>query len=129
MAQTYQLVYGFNYGGEQLSRTVTVSNEMSTAIDRSVADSTTDLEVALEIDVSLLKALWIESDQVVTIETNSGSAPDHAFVMVANQPLVWQAADYHANPFDTTDITSIFITNASGATANVKIRVLADATA
>jgi len=87
----------------------------------------TDAEVAIAIDVSQVKAIEIVADGALTIETNSGSAPDDTLVLVANVPYQW-CTDSLDSFLLTTDITTnIFVTNASGASRTLKIKGVYDA--
>ena len=115
-------------GGVTLSQSVTSSGSSEINIDEAIADSSTDLEITLTLDQSEMVSIYIESDQNITIETNSGSAPTDTLTLVANEPIIWTTNSVHSNPI-TADITAnIFVTNASGSTANLKIRALQDAT-
>ena len=115
-------------GGVTLSQSVTSSGSSESNIDEAIADSSTDLEITLTLDQSEMVSIYIESDQNITIETNSGSAPTDTLTLVANEPIIWTTNAVHSNPI-TADITAnIFVTNASGSTANLKIRALQDAT-
>ena len=101
------------------------------------ADSQTSVDVAIPIeavnfalDVSQIKALFILSDQDLTIETNNAGpdpAPDDTISLVAGVPLVWTHDSYYANLL-TTDITALYVTNASAAAARLRIEALHDAT-
>lgn len=97
----------------------------------AIPDGTTDLLVSLAVDITVLKALFIGSDQDITIETNqaggSSGAPDDTLTLPANQPVSWQENDVMTCPL-TVDVTQIYVTNASGSTANLEIRTLEDAT-
>jgi hypothetical protein len=101
-------------------------------ISEVVADAASDLEIALSIDVSALKAFLIVSTQDLTVETNDGTTPDHTFTLTANVPIVWTISSGLENPFDDdgtlTDITSLFATNASGADATLTVKTVQDPT-
>ena len=115
-------------GGVTLSQSVTSSGSNEINIDESIADSETDKEVTLIVDQSAMISIYIESDQDILIETNSGGAPTDSLTLVANEPISWTTNSVHSNPI-TADITAnIFITNSSGSTANLKIRILQDST-
>ena len=115
-------------GGVILSQSVTSSGSNEINIDEAIPDSSTDLEVTLNVDQSTMVSLYIESDQAILIETNDGSTPTDSFTLVANEPILWTTNSIHSNPV-TADITAnIFVTNSSGSTANLKIRILQDST-
>ena len=87
----------------------------------------TDRQVNATIDVSAVKVFYMVSDRTVTVQTNDGSSPDDEFVLTAGVPRMW-FVDCGEDFVLTTDVTEFFITNASGGTANVKLRVLQDST-
>ncbi len=112
-------------GVSSVSNTYTGSS--ITSIDETVAHGATNFQINVAIDVSTIKSIFILSDQNVTLETNSGSSPAETISLVANVPYVWHTNSYFTNLL-ATDITAIFITNASGSTAAITLRVLQDAT-
>lgn len=114
-------------GADSYEESIEASASSKILVDESVANGETDYEITLAVDVSEIAALYLSSDQDVTFETNDGAAPDDTIALRANEPLLWQDNSYYSNLL-TTDITSVFITNASGTTANVEIVVLQDAT-
>jgi hypothetical protein len=76
--------------------------------------------------VSACKSFYLNSDQDVTFETNNGAAPVDTIALLADIPYIW-----HVNSYDSfllgTDVTAIFITNASGSTASIDCVALYDA--
>lgn len=127
MAITHTRQWTHEVGNNTISYQKSFSSDQEINTEVSVADSTTDDQVVMSVDVSAIKSAFIVSDQAVTIETNNGTTPDDTFTLVANVPLEWNESSPLANPF-SADITGLFITNASGATATVRIRILLDAT-
>lgn len=127
MAKTVTLI-------EQLSLpTGTIRGENSfsaaaqTSIEETVGIAATDLLINLAIDFSEIVCLFIMADQDLTIETNSGSAPDDTISLVAGKPLIWYEGSYFACPL-AADVTKIYVTNASGVAATLQIEVLQDPT-
>jgi len=127
MTITHSITWTWTQSGDSESNTENVSAGLEKNLDEAVADSETDLEITYEIDQSAMQSFYMVSDQDVTVETNDGAAPDDTFSLQANIPLVWTANSNLTNPV-TTDITALFVTNASGSTANLKIRALVDPT-
>jgi len=113
--------------GRNLSKTNAHTASQSISIEETVADSTTDFQVNVAIDVSTIKAIIINSTQNVTLETNSGGAPAETIALLANVPLMWDENSYYANLLGT-DIVALFFTNASGGVATVNIECVYDAT-
>lgn len=125
--RTHTLIMGWASGGDNLSKSVVQTADGETNLDIAVPDSSTDLLVAFVADVSQMKSLFLLSDKDVTIETNSGSAADDTIDLKANVPVMWVDGGTLANPL-TTDVTALYITNASGSAATVNLRMLIDST-
>lgn len=93
----------------------------------TIADSSTDFQINVAIDVSAVKSFYLVSSQNVTVETNSGSSPADTLTLTANDPYVWTT-----DSLDTfqlgTDVTAFFVTNASGSSATLDLVAVVDAT-
>lgn len=116
--------------GSGVSRSKEISNTQAgvALIDgETVTTGQTDYQLNFDLDVSACKSFYLESDQNVTFETNNGSAPDDTISLVANEPYVWQTNSYDSFLLGT-DVTSVFITNASGSTATIYCVALFDVT-
>lgn len=116
--------------GSGVTREKTIANTQGgvALIDgETVSTGQTDYEINVDLDVSACKSFYLESDQDVTFETNDGTTPDDTIALKANKPYVW-----HVDAYDSfllgTDVTSVFITNASGSTATIYLVALYDAT-
>lgn len=123
-----------------VTHTITRSykDQSSTAISlveaiTASAEDNVDTAVVVSTDTSIpwkavranLRALVIYSDRILTIETNSAGSPVDTIVLVAGQALIWTlATDGLAKCPFTVDVTGLFVTNASGGTAALKIRAL-----
>lgn len=127
MSFTHTLTQQVAAPGRTLTRSLDLTGDHQQSLSVAVPDEAEDQEVAISIDQSQIKSLYLVSDQDVTIETNNGTTPDDTISLLAGQPLVWQADDYYACPI-TVDVTSLFITNASGSSATVELELLVDAT-
>ena len=110
------------------SQTITITGGHEIGIEEAIANAETDLEITFSVDKSALQYVWIHSDQDITIETNDGAAPDDTITLKANKPEIWYADCPHTSPFDSADVTSIFVTNSSGSTANLEIYGIVDPT-
>ena len=120
----------FSVEGSGVSRNQEIENTQAGVVlidGEEVSTSETDYEINFDLEVSACKSFYLESDQDVTFETNSGAAADDTIALKANEPYVW-----HVNAYDSfllsTDVTSVFITNASGSTATIYCLALFDAT-
>lgn len=113
--------------GQSFAQNTSYTDTAQQVIQEDIATAQTDSEIAFTLDVSEARVVWIHSTQDVTFETNSGAAPDDSISLTANAPYHWTDDGYLVNLL-TTDITAIFITNASGATATVTMGALYDST-
>lgn len=97
--------------------------------DLTIPDSTIDQLVLANIDVSTIKSIYMLSDKDITIETNDGDIPVDTISLKAGKPLIWNTdiGVYMASPL-LTDVTALYITNASGAEASIQIEIIFDAT-
>ncbi len=124
---THTYALGITAVGVALAYEVDLTADGETSLDLTVADGVTDQLTTIAIDFSELEGLFIYSDYAITVETNDGTTPDDTIAIAAGVPMVWYTGCDHANPL-TADVTAFYITNASGSTANIKIRVLQDST-
>jgi len=85
----------------------------------------TDQALGLAFTLADVKGLFIWSDKDLTLETNSSSVPQESLAQKANTWTVWTPnslftlADLFAG-----NVTNVFVTNASGAIAQLVIGVL-----
>lgn len=125
---TWELGWSVRTGGSWQDVRKQFTNTGCVEIDETVANGQTDKLVTFSLDVSQIKAFELYSDVAVTVETN---AVDHSggnqIVLVAGLPYRWCSDDYNTFLL-TVDVTKLYITNASGSTANITIRALYDPT-
>lgn len=127
MAFTQTLDQTVNIGSRSVVENKTYTGTGQASVSESIADSTTDGLVNIAIDVSEIKIIIMSSDQDLTVKTNSSGAPDETISLVAGVPLIWTSDSYYVNLL-ATDITKLYVTNASGSAAEFKVEVLVDAT-
>jgi len=127
MAITHTLTLGWARSGESISAAVAVSNDTEKNADVTLTASQANKQVALTIDVSELKALFISSDVACTVETNNSTTGDDTLTIVADQPLVWFTGCGLTNPLGT-DVTTVYVTNDEATAGTCKIRALVDGT-
>lgn len=128
MSFTHRIGTTYNAGDGQIAGVVaTVTGDSEVGFDGSIAGSGTDVEVDVAVLAAQIKALCLYSDQALTIETNSGSAPTETVTLTAHIPKVWKTGDVAACPF-LSNVTKLYLTNGSATAANVKIRFLLDST-
>lgn len=125
---THNLKLSVSGSGVTREQTITNTQGGVSLIDgEEVSTGESNYEINFDLDVSACKSFYLESDQDVTFETNDGTTPDDTIALKADKPYVW-----HTDAYDdfllSTDVTSVFITNASGATATIYCVALYDAT-
>lgn len=96
-------------------------------VDTTVADSVTDQLEVISIDVSQIQLIYILSTQDLTLETNDSGTPVDTIALRANEPYIWFVNSYFTNILDT-DVTAIYLTNASGSSATFNLRCVYDTT-
>lgn len=103
----------------EFSESISVNAQLT--ITEAVPDSSTDLEIACVLDVSEIDSLWIYSDKAVTLETNDGGSAADTIVLAAGVPVQWSVSNDPSRALCPlqTDVTALFATNSSGATANI----------
>jgi len=126
---THTLTFTYQGSGFAFERSVSKTGTGVVAIDgETVADSTTDGEIALTLDVSEVEAFFLVSDQNITLETNAIDATGgNTIALLAGEPYTWFSTDKAAFLL-TEDVTTTYWTNASGAAATVYCVALYDAT-
>ncbi len=112
-------------GGQAQSYSKSYTGDTRTSMSFSVADSVTDEQRTVAIDITELQLFYMVSDQDVTVDWNDAAGTQDTVNLKANVPWIERlAADqYQATKF-AVDVTNFFITNASGATANIRIEVV-----
>ena len=126
--QTGKITKSFSLGGQSLSIPAdSATADTTVKLETTVNDGMTNFHRVLSVDASEIVMMGIHTTKAITIKTNSSSAPDQTFSLLANQGIVWSVNDESVTtcPIDT-DITDVYITNASGATADVKMYFLID---
>lgn len=130
---THRVERKWTADNETLNAAFNVTGGAESNIDEAIPDSSVDLTVVFNLDVSEVKVLFILSDQDISIETNDGVAPDNTFDLAANVPFLWTSEDGPAltdtdGVAVTSDITSLHVTNSAGVSATLQIRSLFDPT-
>lgn len=112
-------------------RAVESLNELTAGSKLSIDEQipvATDTPLAIALDVSQARSVFILSDRDITIETNAtNAAGGNTLALKANIPYVWITNKYHSLVF-TSDITIAYVTNASGGVARLEIEILFDPT-
>jgi len=129
MSKQITLTRLWKCGNETLSFSEVQTVEGDEDRDLTIADAVTNQEVRFVLDVSEAKSVYLVSTRTVTVKVNDSTSPVKTITLTANQPKIWSATDPAAdNPFGTTDVTKLYITNSSGGVATITFRVGLDAT-
>lgn len=98
-------------------------------VTEPIPDASVDLPVVYALDSvgGNLVMLAILTTVAMTIKTNSSGAPVDTVVTVANVMVLYTGAPT-VNPFGSGDVTSLFVSNASGSSGTLNIRSLSDPT-
>jgi len=123
--QTAQITIGD--GLVRINATATKTPSANISFEETVATGVTNQLVACAFPATGLKLFGICSDKDVTIKTNSSGSPQETWNLKANQPYAWVENNPGAVPFAGA-VTAIYITNASGSEATVKLIAGWDAT-
>lgn len=127
MSEQLTFVQGVQDGASQISKESSVTGSVRQSIEESIAGLATDTQVTIAFPVTGLKGLYLVADGALTIQTNSGSAPDDTLTLAANVPLVWFDGCGTACPI-TVAVTKFYCTNSGASAVALRGKVLYDAT-
>lgn len=96
-------------------------------LDESIVTASTDLEIGYDLDVSAVKSFFMLSDANIKVDVNNAAGVGGTIDLIANVPYIWTNDSYDAFLF-AADMTALFITNVSGATARLQIFAIVDPT-
>lgn len=99
----------------------TGENELNMDVD--IAESTTDQEETIGIDVSKLQVIQISATCTITLKTNSSTEPDQTLTVTVGIPIPWHTGMIYDNPL-TVDVVKIFLTTEAGQTGKLRIKGL-----
>lgn len=124
---TLNIQYSITGLGSPISKTKSVTDEGDVTLEVAVADGQTNKLVACELDVSQCKALVLMATVAMTLKTNSSGSPADTIALSANVPLVYSGDAAETNPLGT-DVTALYLTNASGTDGTFHMKAIFDAT-
>lgn len=96
-------------------------------ISEAVDDGATNQEITCTIDFSEIKAFYIKADQDMTFEANDSTTGVPTIELLAGVPYISTEDSYFIDLL-TVDITTIFLTNASGSDGTFELHVITDPT-
>lgn len=100
-------------------RVKTSSPKIETKLEQSIPDASTNLAISFFVESTGLKSFLIWSDRVITVKTNSSGAPQETFSLNGLDATSWIEGE--ASPPIAGDVTQLFVTNASGGAALLKL--------
>ena len=129
---THTHIRGLVAGGNSLNKRIDVQGGAEYNVNESIGASAVNAQVALAIDVSQLKSLFILAAAALVLKTNNSGAPVNTITLAANQPFAWQAGDGDLLDTEgeeiTTDVTTLYVTNPVAEAIDLRIFVLTDPT-
>ena len=126
MSIAYLFTLGWQSGSDAFSRQITVTGDGEARLANSVAFGAVDEVIEATITPSLLKGLYINATQDLTLKAVNAGGTVATIDLKANKALLW-TADYFANLFDS-QVTEFQVTNSSGSYADFTGRILKDVT-
>lgn len=123
---TRRITQSIQTGDQTLVGSVSLTAAAAVSIDEAVAGGGSPVTLNQAIDVSALTAIF------VTAETSSMSlnfaGPDVDIDVDAGRSWLWITNSGFANPFGSTDVTSISVSNNEATAGRIKIELLIDPT-
>lgn len=126
-AKTATIAQSWSSGDAQIATSKAYTSGKKVGISEAVADSVTDQEHALVLDVDQIKALIIRCDQDMEVEFNDGTTGVPAISMKKDVPYIW-TTDSYDDLILSTDVTKVFVTNASGSAGTFELEAIVDPT-
>lgn len=128
MSVSYVITPTLREGNNSLAVAVTKTQDGQATFSGTLATGVSNQEISIAFTTTNLEVIYISTTQDLTLETNSGSAADDTISLKANVPFLWMKNSGIAVPFvgNSGAITKLFLSNASGSTATIEIRVLKD---
>ncbi len=120
-----------SFGGETLQSRISITGGSGQEIDESIPGNSTDLLLALVIDVSQLKGFYLKAEGgnlTLNFNDDSGGSPSLTKTLTNGQAWSWDTLSLHANPFGSTDVTALYITKAGTGAVRLRGYVLTDPT-
>lgn len=106
--------------GGYLARSITKTSSGTVEASVTVADGETDSPIFASVDPDSCQSFYLVSSEDVTVTTND---PNQSFDLVAGVPRLWDV-DSAEEFFLTASVLVFYVTNASGADANIELRAL-----
>lgn len=119
MAIQHVYQYTVSDGSVRINATETITSSVSANLDEVVTDGSTDFQINLAVQEANLQSFSLVSTQDVTVKTNSSGSPQETISLKANRLLAWGVGG-GTKPI-AGDLSALFVTNASGSDATIKL--------
>lgn len=116
-------------GGETIGGRISISSGSVVDLDEVVPGPSTNLLIALTVDVSQIQSVIISCDKNINLFFNDPSTgtPDKTINLLADKPFQWDNLGYITNPF-SVDIDSLYVTKSGSGDARLRASFLVDPT-
>ena len=131
MAKSLTITKKATGGGRTLNFSKTYSGGAALSLDETIGIAADAFQIAFDLDVSEIQAIYINCTQAVTIYTNADTpGMDETIVLVANVPYMWTTDDetYGIVNVLATDLTDLYVDNDSGVEATLSVECVYDPT-
>lgn len=131
MSITHRITWTWSSPGstQNVSGVTSASGDGSDHRTITVPDSTDGQELDISWTNAHLQSLFILSTRALTLFSNvDGGAGNDTVQVHANVAIVYLAGAGQTNPFNTANVTKLYVDNSSGGDATLEIRVLVDST-
>lgn len=131
MANSVTHTYGVSVRtatGQITSTTDAFTADSELVYEGSLATATTNQILTFAFPFAKVVSAVLYSTKALTIKTNSTGSPDDTIVLTALKQKNYNTDMATAARLFTVNVTALYLTNASGATADIKIHILFDGT-
>jgi hypothetical protein len=107
--------------------TISTTNDGPVIYEGTIVDATANHHITpFAVTASLVKAVYILSSADIHIYTNdlSSGTPTQTFTISANHPIAWNFGDLASCPISSNITAGLYISNASGAAADIIVIVI-----
>lgn len=127
MSFSHQIAENWIGNGESLSGVGTYTQTGTFSIDETIGGAETDTEIAMVLDVSETEMIYIYADQIMLVEINDNGGGGGSLALTANKPYLWTSDSLYTDLM-AVNVTSIFVTNATGTAGTFRVECIYDAT-
>lgn len=126
---TWSFQYGNLIGAQNVILSSAQAQPQGTASAKfsgPIPNASTNLALNIQFPHASLQSFFLTTDQAVTVKVNSTGSPSNTFTLAAGASVAFYVGGGTANPF-SVDVIEIYVTNASGQTANLFLEAVYNA--